>query len=207
MARELASSGQNHKGGYIMMKKMLMIIILIIILTVCVNLVSAATEILPVTSLNASYADGHVSYSGTVTSAVKAVAVLLFDFDGNLIMMDTCEVTGDGAFSGAMEIMLTRSGTYTVKASDYEGGAFTESTFIINIPSSSDNADDVPEDNTDDVPEDNIDDVPEDNTGDIPETGDNSNITLVFVLILLSGAGILATVLNSKRRQYKLEKK
>jgi LPXTG-motif cell wall-anchored protein len=70
-----------------------------------------------------------------------------------------------------------------------------------------DNIDDVPEDNTDDVPEDNIDDVPEDNTGDIPETGDNSNITLVFVLILLSGAGILATVLNSKRRQYKLEKK
>lgn len=52
-----------------------------------VNPVLAATEILPVTSLNASYADGHVSYSGTVTSAVKAAAVLLYEFDGNLIMM------------------------------------------------------------------------------------------------------------------------
>jgi hypothetical protein len=136
-----------------MMKKMLMIMIL----TVSVNPVSAATEILPVASLNASYADGRVSYSGIVTSAVKAAAVLLFDFDGNLIMMDTCGVTGDGAFSGTMEIMLTRSGTYTVKASDYEGGAFTESTFIMNASSSSDNPNDTPEEKTDNTSEDKTD--------------------------------------------------
>lgn len=165
------------------MKKMLMIIILIIIFIISVSPVSAVTEISSVTSLGASYMAGHVSYSGTVAPAVKAAAVLLFDYDGNLIMMDTCEVTGDGTFSGTMEIMLTRSGTYTVKASDYEGGAFTESTFVMNTSSSSDNTD------------------------DIPETGDNSNITLVFFLMLLSGAGILGTVLNSKKRQYRLEKK
>ncbi len=158
------------------MKKMLMIIILIIIFIVSVSPVSAVNEVLSVTSLGASYTDGHVSYSGTVAPAVKAAAVLLFDFDGNLIMMDTCEVTGDGTFSGTMEIMLTRSGTYTVKASDYEGGAFTESTFVMSTSSSSDNTD------------------------DIPETGDNSNITLVFLLMLLSGVGILSTALYGKRQ-------
>mgnify|MGYP001032254781 FL=1 len=158
------------------MKKMLMIIFLIIIFTVSINPVSAVTEISSVTSLGASYTAGRVSYSGTVAPAVKAAAVLLFDFDGNLIMMDTCEVTGDGTFSGTMEIMLTRSGTYTVKASDYEGGAFTESTFVMSTSSSSDNTD------------------------DIPETGDNSNITLVFLLMLLSGVGILSTALYGKRQ-------
>jgi uncharacterized surface anchored protein len=75
-----------------------------------------------------------------------------------------------------MEIILTRSGTYTVKASDYEGGAFTESTFVMSTSSSSDNTD------------------------DIPETGDNSNITLVFLLMLLSGVGILSTALYGKRQ-------
>ena len=161
------------------MKKMLMIIISIIIFIASVCPVSAAAEALSVTSLEASYADEQVSYSGTVASVVKAAAVLLFDFDGNLIMMDTCEVTGDGAFSGTMEIMLTHSGTYTIKASDYDGGAFAESTFAIDTSSSD----------------------------DIPKTGDNSNITLVFVLMLLSGAGILGTVWYSKKRQYEFEKK
>jgi LPXTG-motif cell wall-anchored protein len=39
-----------------------------------------------------------------------------------------------------------------------------------------------------------------DNTDDIPETGDNSNITLVFLLMLLSGVGILSTALYGKRQ-------
>lgn len=54
------------------MKKMLMIIILIIIFIVSVSPVSAVNEVLSVTSLGASYTDGHVSYSGTVAPAVKA---------------------------------------------------------------------------------------------------------------------------------------
>lgn len=158
------------------MKKILMMLISVIIFTVSLYPVSAKVKDPSVKSLSASYADGYVSYSGTAASEVKAAAVLLFDLDGNLIMMDTCEVTGDGKFSGKMEIKLTDSGTYTVKASDYEGGAFTESTFVMSTSSSSDNTD------------------------DIPETGDNSNITLVFLLMLLSGVGILSTALYGKRQ-------
>lgn len=158
------------------MKKMLMMLTVIFIFIISVCPVLAVNEILSVTALNASYADCQVSYSGTVASGVKAAAILLFDPDGNLMMMDTCEVTSDGAFSGTMETNLTRAGTYTVKASDYEGGAFTESTFVMSTSSSSDNTD------------------------DIPETGDNSNITLVFVLMLLSGVGILSMALYGKKR-------
>jgi LPXTG-motif cell wall-anchored protein len=47
----------------------------------------------------------------------------------------------------------------------------------------------------------------DDTFADIPNTGDSSNTSFLYALMLLSGAGILGTVLNSKNRQYRLEKK
>jgi uncharacterized repeat protein (TIGR02543 family) len=111
------------------MKKLMIILTAVIVLVMSVYPLSAFAENRSVMSLNVSCAKGEVSYSGTVASGVKAAAVLLFDPDGNLMMMDTCEVKSSGAFSGEMGISLTSAGVYTVKASDYEGGSFTEKTF------------------------------------------------------------------------------
>jgi len=130
MAQELASHGRSREGG-LTMKKLLIILTVVFILVLCVYPVSAFAENQSVTALSVSCVKGQVSYSGTVASGVKAAAVLLFDPDGNLMMMDTCGVTSGGAFSGTISAGLTRSGTYTVKASNYEGGAFIEKTFSI----------------------------------------------------------------------------
>ncbi|HHV99816.1 MAG TPA: S-layer homology domain-containing protein [Clostridiaceae bacterium] len=87
-------------------------------------------------SITASYSGGMVTFSGSVTGDVKAVAVLLFNPDGVQIAMTTCAVTSGGGFSGSIRIKLTSYGTYSVKAADYEGGAFfSEDTFILTEPS------------------------------------------------------------------------
>ena len=108
------------------MKKLIIILTAVIVLVLSVYPVSAFAESRSVTEFNVSCVNGQIYYSGTVATGVKAAAVLLFDSDGNLIMMDTCEVNNSGVFSGEMSISLTSTGIYTVKASDYEGGAFTE---------------------------------------------------------------------------------
>ena len=68
---------------------------------------------------------GTIAYSGTVadTDATKAVAILILKGEGNsaqLILMDTCEVRNDRSFRSI--VLLTEAGTYTIQASDYEGG-------------------------------------------------------------------------------------
>lgn len=113
------------------MKKLLIILIAVVVLVLSIYPVSALAINQSVTALNVSCVKGQVSYSGTVASGVKAAAVLLFDRDGNLMMMDTCGVTSGGAFSGTMSANLSLAGTYTIKASDYEGGVFTEKTFSL----------------------------------------------------------------------------
>ena len=113
------------------MKKLLIILTAVLLLVMSVYPVSALADSRPVATLNVSCTKGQVSYSGTVASGVKAAAVLLFDPDGNLMMMDTCGVTSGSAFSGTISAGLNRVGTYTVKASNYEGGAFTEKTFSL----------------------------------------------------------------------------
>jgi uncharacterized repeat protein (TIGR02543 family) len=113
------------------MKKFLIILVVVFVLVMSVYPVSALADSRPVTALNVSCTKGQVSYNGTAATGVKATAVLLFDPNSNLMMMDTCEVRSSGAFSGTMNAGLTRAGTYTVKASDYEGGAFTEKTFSL----------------------------------------------------------------------------
>jgi hypothetical protein len=91
----------------------------------------------PEGSVTASYSGGKVTFSGSVIGDVKAVAALLFDPANNQIAMTTCDVTNQGTFFGSISIRLTRSGAYTVKVADYEGGAFfAKYTFNWTAPSS-----------------------------------------------------------------------
>lgn len=111
------------------MKKLLIILTAVVLLVLSINPFSVFAENRSITTLDVSCVTGTVSYSGTVASGVKAVAVLLFASDGNLLMMDTCEVNSNGEFSGELGLGLSNAGEYTVKASDYEGGSFTEKSF------------------------------------------------------------------------------
>ena len=97
-----------------------------------------------VVSISATFTDGSsgsagtIAYSGTVadTGTTKAVAILILKGEGNsaqLILMDTCEVRNDRSFSSSISVKLTEAGTYTIQASDYEGGAFATATFIVSV--------------------------------------------------------------------------
>ena len=97
-----------------------------------------------VVSISATFTDGSsgsagtIAYSGTVadTGTTKAVAILILKGEGNsaqLLLMDTCEVRSDRSFSSTISVKLTEAGTYTIQASDYEGGAFATATFIVNV--------------------------------------------------------------------------
>jgi hypothetical protein len=115
------------------MKKRLFALALTLLILCTAPVSALATE--PTGSITASYSGGTVTFSGSVSNDVIAVAVLLFDPDGDQIAMTTCAVTNEGSFSGSIAIALTSSGTYTVKAADYEGGAFfAEDTFNWTAP-------------------------------------------------------------------------
>ncbi len=110
------------------MKKKLIALALTLLMLCALPVSALAAE--TTGSVTASYSSGMVTFSGSVTSDVKAVAVLLFDPDGGQIAITTCAVTGEGTFSGSISIGLTSYGIYAVKAADYEGGAFfAEDTF------------------------------------------------------------------------------
>ncbi len=85
-------------------------------------------------SLTANYSGGSVSVSGTASSDVLAVAILLYGTDGaTLLRMETVGVTlgnDENTFSGTININLS-SGIYTVKAANFEGSGFTVSTFTV----------------------------------------------------------------------------
>jgi hypothetical protein len=101
-----------------------------------------AAESNEILSLTAKYTSGRVSVSGTASTDVLAVAILLYDTDGTtLLRMETVGVTsGDNqnAFSGTIRIPLS-SGTYTVKAANYEGGNLYSATFTVSASSKTGN--------------------------------------------------------------------
>ncbi|MCE5236421.1 MAG: LPXTG cell wall anchor domain-containing protein [Clostridiaceae bacterium] len=141
---------------------------------------TAATEEKPITALRAFYANGRVSYSGTAAQGVYAAAVLLFAPDGSLVMMDTCEIKPDGTFTGGISVKLA-AGTYTVKASDYEGGEFSVAAFVRT-------ADAVPDDNEflqpgGSVP---LPSPPPVGPAEVPKTGDNGGF--LWLGLIASGA-------------------
>jgi hypothetical protein len=116
------------------MKKKIIVLTLVLLMLCSMPVYTLAAE--TAGSITASYSSGMVTFSGTVPDGVKAVAVLLFDPNSSQIAMTTCAVTNAGTFSGSIRIRLTNNGTYSVKAADYEGGAFfSEDTFNVTRPS------------------------------------------------------------------------
>ena len=83
-----------------------------------------------VDSLDASYSNHTITFSGDVTNCL-AVAIVVYDPDDVLIGMTSSSVNSDDSFTSTISVNLTKGGTYTLKAANYDGGDFKETTFAV----------------------------------------------------------------------------
>ena len=82
-----------------------------------------------IASIDASVNDGTVTVSGTADSGVLSVAIFVYDEAGeNMLQMKSVAVASDQKYS---EDFKLSDGKYLVKAADYEGGKFAETTVTV----------------------------------------------------------------------------
>ena len=82
-----------------------------------------------IASIDASVKDGTVTVSGTADSGVLSVAIFVYDEAGeNMLQMKSVAVVSDQKYS---EDFKLSDGKYLVKAADYEGGKFAETTVTV----------------------------------------------------------------------------
>lgn len=82
-----------------------------------------------IASIDASVKDGTVTVSGTADSGVLSVAIFVYDEAGeNMLQMKSVAVASDQKYS---ENFKLSDGKYLVKAADYEGGKFAETTVTV----------------------------------------------------------------------------
>ena len=110
------------------MKKLYKFLLALFILVRPLPLLVHATSN-PVKTLKVEFKDNQLTYYGEVNDGVYAVAILVYDPEGKQILLDTSEVDKDNKFNDSINLTLTKNGTHTVKASNYEGGEFIEDTF------------------------------------------------------------------------------
>jgi hypothetical protein len=114
-----------------------------------------AAESNEILSLTAKYTSGGVSVSGTASSDILAIALLLYDTDGTtLLRMETFGVSlkdDHNEFTGTIPIPLS-TGTYTVKAANYEGGDFYMAQFTVSAPLDEEDDDTSSDSSYDDEP-------------------------------------------------------
>lgn len=139
-----------------------------------------------IASIDAGVKDGTVTVSGTADSGVLSVVIFVYDEAGeNMLQMKSVAVASDQKYS---EDFKLSDGKYLVKAADYDGGKFAETTVTVgeskeddknkdNQNPGSQNPDNKDQDNT--KPADSV---------SAAKTGDTTNI-MMPVLVLLIGMG------------------
>lgn len=165
-----------------------------------------------IASIDASVKDGTVTVSGTADSGVLSVAIFVYDEAGeNMLQMKSVAVASDQKYS---EDFRLSDGKYLVKAADYEGGKFAETTVTVGESKEDDKNKDNQNpgsQNPDNKDPDNIkpgDTKLNDTTASVPnveqtaqpadsvsaaKTGDATNI-MMPVLVLLIGMGGVCVV-------------
>jgi hypothetical protein len=113
----------NRKG------KRVTTLILAILLVFVFSIVPSAAADPTIEIENATYSNGNVSVSGTVEEGILAVAILIYSGD-TLLRLETTGITSSKSFAASISMRLD-AGTYTVKAADYDGGAFTEKSLTV----------------------------------------------------------------------------
>lgn len=82
-----------------------------------------------IASIDVSVKDGTVTVSGTADSGVLSVAIFVYDEAGeNMLQMKSVAVASDQKYS---EDFKLSDGKYLVKAADYDGGKFAETTVTV----------------------------------------------------------------------------
>lgn len=82
-----------------------------------------------IASIDAGVKDGTVTVSGTADSGVLSVAIFVYDEAGeNMFQMKSVAVASDQKYS---EDFKLSDGKYLVKAADYDGGKFAETTVTV----------------------------------------------------------------------------
>lgn len=82
-----------------------------------------------IASIDASVKDGTVTVSGAADSGVLSVAIFVYDEAGeNMLQMKSVAVDSDQKYSEGFKLS---DGKYLVKAADYEGGKFAETTVTV----------------------------------------------------------------------------
>ena len=82
-----------------------------------------------IASIDASVKDGTVTVSGTADSGVLSVVIFVYDEAGeNMLQMKSVAVASDQKYS---EDFKLSDGKYLVKAADYDGGKFAETTVTV----------------------------------------------------------------------------
>ncbi len=127
-------------------RRILIFILMLVLIFSFTILPGFALNTQGILSLVANYSNGSVSVSGTASSDILAIALLLYDTDDTtLLRMETTGVSlgnDHNEFSGTIQIPLS-VGTYTVKAANYEGGDFYVAQFTVSAPlDGDDNGDD-----------------------------------------------------------------
>lgn len=88
---------------------------------------------------NCSATTSSVTVSGSTTNVKAAVVVQVLDAQSNILAMESFTIVpADGGFGGTIDnLSLSYSATYTVRAADYDGGAWGSTTVTVpNRPSS-----------------------------------------------------------------------
>ena len=82
-----------------------------------------------IASIDVSVKDGTVTVSGTADSGVLSVVIFVYDEAGeNMLQMKSVAVASDQKYS---EDFKLSDGKYLVKAADYDGGKFAETTVTV----------------------------------------------------------------------------
>lgn len=82
-----------------------------------------------IASIDAGVKDGTVTVSGTADSGVLSVVIFVYDEEGeNMLQMKSVAVASDQKYS---EDFKLSDGKYLVKAADYDGGKFAETTVTV----------------------------------------------------------------------------
>lgn len=152
-----------------------------------------------IVSIDTSVKNGTVAVSGTADSGVLSVAIFVYDEAGeNMLQMKSVAVDSDQKYS---EDFKLSDGKYLVKAADYEGGKFVETTVTVGESKADDkNPDNKNPDNTksgDTKTSDTT--TPAQTTAQAAQTpdsvsaaktGDTTNIMMPVIVLLIGMGGV-----------------
>ena len=172
------------------MKKLISLIIVLvaIVLSMIIPTKNVYAANKKITALDVSKLNGKVVVSGTAESGTLAVAIAVYDEAGEkLITMETTAVNSSNEFVDSISL---EEGSYLIKVADYDGGAFAEKTYTVEITEEEKAENTIAEEDTE-----------TEGSKNNPKTGDD--IAVYTTLLIATTMGIIAIALEKARKKSK----